>query len=184
MDSRINKRFEMDHMRKWLESGLPFSAHTSNGWYGQLERIERFKKRAIEATNEDDSLDFVLVFFQACYHLREWIPTFENIDGKTWNDLWSGFIGSNKCMKYCRDICNVSKHMSISKASVDKNVVIIRDFIEDESEYGKFTRWIIHIDGKEINVFELMEDCISGWKEFIKGDLFEHLALSKFISKD
>lgn len=184
MKDWINNRFDIEHLKKWMESGVPISVHTSNGWYGQLERIERFKERAINAENEDDSLDFSLAFFQSCYHLREWIPTFEQIDSADWNKKWEKFINANDCMKYCRDLCNISKHMTITKASITENVVITRNFEEDETEMGKFTGWTLHINNKQIDFFKLMEECTNAWKEFIKGDLFDSLVMSKYLEKE
>lgn len=183
MKDWINKKFEMDHLKRWLKSGVPLSVHTSNGWYGQVERMERFKKRAIEAVNEDDSLDFSFAFFQSCYHLREWIPTFESIDQAVWNKKWGKFINENDSIKYCRDLSNVTKHMTISKASTTPNVVITRDFEEDESECGKFLGWTLHIDSKPIDFFKLMEQCTEAWKKFIKEDLFDGLEISTYLKK-
>ncbi|MBU2555541.1 MAG: hypothetical protein KKF98_13885 [Bacteroidetes bacterium] len=176
----------MDHLRRWLESGVPLSVHTSNGWYGQIERMERFKKRSIEADNVDDSLDFSFAFFQSCYHLREWIPTFESIDKAEWSKKWKKFINNNDCIRYCRDLCNVSKHMTIDvdKASITANVIITREYEEDESENGKFLGWTLHIDNKEMDFFKLMEDCTEAWKKFIKEDLFESLEISKYLEKE
>jgi hypothetical protein len=184
MKDWINKRFEMDHLKNWLESGVPLSVHTSNGWYGQVERMERFKYRAIKAENEDDSLDFSFAFFQSCFHLREWIPTFEGLEQSDWNTKWEKFVSENICMKYCRDLCNVTKHMKINKASITANVVITRNFEEDDSELGKFLGWTLHIDDKQIDFFDLMEECTEAWKKFIKEDLFDSLEISKYLEKE
>jgi len=181
MKDWINKRFEMDHLKQWLNRGVPLSVHTSDGWVGQLQRMERFQKRAMNAKNEDDSLDFSLAFFQSCYHLREWIQTFEKIDPEDWNQKWEEFINTNVCMKYCRDLCNISKHMTINKASVTENVVITRNFEEDGSDTGRFTGWTLNIDKKQIDFFELMEDCTNAWITFIKGELFDSLLISKYL---
>jgi hypothetical protein len=180
----LNKRFDRDHLSQWLKSGVPLSVHTSNGWYGQLERMERFKNRAQNTTNEDDSLDFSFAFFQACYHLRDWIPMFEKIPNQVWNKKWSNFMNKYPVMKYCRDLCNITKHMTINNASITTNVVITRDFIEDGSELGEFKGWTLHIDNKELDFFELMNECESAWKNFIKDDVFDLLIVSQFLEKE
>jgi hypothetical protein len=171
----------MEHLRRWVDSGVPLSVHTSNGWYGQLERMERFKTRALSADNEDDSLDFSFAFFQACFHLRDWIPTFENISPSDWNKQWGKFVHKNLCIKYCRDLCNVTKHMTINSASITENIVITRNFYEDGSELGKFIGWTLHIEDKQIDLFELMNECTEAWKTFITEDLFDSLEISKYL---
>lgn len=184
MQDCINERFDRDHLRKWVESKLPLSVLTSNGWYGQLERMERYRIRALNANSEEDSLDFSMAFFQASYHLRDWIPTFEGIDQKTWNKLWEEFMTANESIRFCRDLCNVSKHMSISTASITENLVILREFEDDGSELGKFKGWTLHVNNLQIDLFTLMEECKQAWIELIKGPLFEHLALSNFLKND
>ncbi len=184
MKDRINKKFDMEHLSKWLESGVPLSVHTSNGWYGQFERMERFKDRAINAKNEDDSLDFSFAFFQSCYHLREWIPIFEQIESALWSEKWKKFISAYDCMKYCRDLSNITKHMKINHASTTENIVITRNYEENGTELGKFTGWILNIDKKQIDFFELMKDCTNAWIEFIKGDLYYSLSISKYSEKN
>ena len=171
----------MEHLGKWIRSGVPISVLTSNGWIGQLQRMERFMVRAKKAKDEDDSLDFSIAFFQACYHLREWIPTFEQIDDTVWSSHWESFIQKHICMKYCRDLCNISKHMTINKSSITANIVITRDFVDDGSELGLFKGWILHIDNKHINLFRLMDDCFEAWRDFICNDILSLLGLDKYF---
>lgn len=177
----LNKRYDMEHLEKWIQSGVPMSVLTSNGWISQFQRMVRYIERAKLAKDEVDILDFSIAFFQACYHLREWIQVFEQINRREWLIHWEAFLKKHICMKYCRDLCNISKHMIINKSSITPNIVITRDYVDDGSELGLFRSWILHIDNKKIELNQLMDDCIEAWRDFINNDIFNLLGLNKYL---
>lgn len=158
-DSINEKRQDLVHLRKIVESGISFSAHSIHGWIDQFERMQRFKARALRASNETDSLDFSLAFFQSCYHLKDWIPVFENIPTNEWNRIWEDFIIKNVEIKYCRDLCNGTKHLDVKNPSIDPKFSISRKFEEDGTDEGKFLGWILNAGGNSIDLFELMDIC-------------------------
>jgi hypothetical protein len=71
--------------------------------------------------------------------------------------------------------------MTINNASITENIVITRNFYEDGSELGKFIGWTLHIEDKQIDLFELMNECTEAWKTFITEDLFDSLEISKYL---
>lgn len=183
MNTFLERRFIMENLNKWMDSELPMSVHTANGWIDQLKRMERYKERVYKANNEEESLDFLYAFFQNCYHLREWIPTFEKIEDNLWQEIWKSFLSKNECMRLCRDICNITKHLSIHNPSTTSDIIITRKFLDDGTEFGKFLGWNLSVRNKNYDLFNLMEDCSEAWKIFIKNELFEILELDKFFDK-
>ena len=97
--------------------GVGWSIHRNNGWRGQLAGIRRWHARVVEASRvgSPDLTDFIFVFFQSCYHLREWLHHTSKIP-KAEVDR---FYAQTKELRLCRDICNGTKHLNIDHASVD-----------------------------------------------------------------
>lgn len=163
------KEMMLDHFDKLIQSGISFSAHSIHGWGDQLFRMLRFQERALKSDDEGDILDFTIAFFQNCYHLKDWVPIFENIEDAAWQEKWQTFIEQNECIRYCRDICNGTKHLKIDNPSMDADFSIYRDFEEVEGfEDGKFIGWFLLADDKRISLNQLMDDCINAWKVFLK----------------
>jgi hypothetical protein len=67
------------------------------GWQGHLQRVERWHQRANHALDTyngvaaDDAIDFLYAFFQASYHMRDWL---QNSGAASW--LNSG--GRRRCL--------------------------------------------------------------------------------------
>ena len=78
------------------------------------------------------------------------------------------FVKENIEIKYCRDICNGTKHLNISNPSIDKNFSILREFEDDGSDEGKFLGWTLYAGGQQIDLFELMNKCEELITKFIK----------------
>jgi hypothetical protein len=165
----VEKRQFFDHMQKLFDSGLPISAHSIHGWADQYDRMVRFKERATNSRNELAKLDFSIAFFQSCYHLRDWIPKFEKITKRRWNQIWADFVKQHKSLLYCRDICNGTKHLVIDNPSIDKDFAIIRDYENiPGSNRTKFIGWYLYAGGKRIYLDDLMESCLRDWNLLIK----------------
>jgi hypothetical protein len=55
--------------------GIGQTLQQLEGWHGQYARMLRWQTRVVTAANADrpspDELDFLLAFFESCFHLRE-----------------------------------------------------------------------------------------------------------------
>jgi len=101
-------------MKQSQPKTLPWSWGRSLGWRGQLERMHRWMDRLNELTGTtrlDEILDFLLAFFIAAYHLRDWLLR-ENPNIRT--DLDALFANS-KSLRLCADIANVAKHYDLTQ---------------------------------------------------------------------
>ena len=106
--------------------GYGWSIHKSDGWRGQLERVHRWQRRVTHSANigSGDLEDFVFALFQNCYHLREWIEK----TAKVPSSELDGLFARTPELRVCRDICNGTKHLTLSRASVDADFSIGREY--------------------------------------------------------
>jgi len=91
------------HLRKFLRLLL----HTHWVRYG---RMERWYDRAAHAKAKIDIADFLFAFFQNSYHFREWLE----VTGDVTKDELDSLFKAHPELGICRDICNVTKHFSLS----------------------------------------------------------------------
>jgi hypothetical protein len=89
---------------------LPWSWHKSPGYRGQFARVERWHQRARDAKDPEDIEDYLYAFFQACHHLREWLP-----EADFPADRVRAFIEANVAMKVCADVANLTKHLALNR---------------------------------------------------------------------
>jgi len=137
--------------------------HRNGGWQGQLARVQRWHWRLVEAdvSGSADLEDFAFAFFENCYHLREWI---ENTSATSTADLDSLFARS-RVLRLCRDLCNGTKHLTITRASVDAGFSIGREY--DPSRPSEYRLFIIADD--KYDLMELAHECLRQWEEFLKA---------------
>lgn len=105
-----------------------------------------------------DLEDFAFTFFQNCYYLREWIEKTSNIASSELDSLFS----RSRELQVCRDLCNGTKHLTISKPSVDAHFSIAREY--DPSSAHKYRLLVIADD--VYDVLELAHKCIQEWERF------------------
>ncbi len=140
--------------------GIGWSIHRNDGWLGQMERLRRWYERVGEAarTGSPDLADFVFVFFQCCYQLREWLLQTSTLPA----DEVNRFYAETKELRLCRDICNGTKHLNVSDASVDAGFSIGWEYNPSEP-YG--ARLFLIADDK-YDLLDLASKCMALTEEF------------------
>lgn len=139
------------------------SAENSLSWRSQLNRVERWFARlsGVEALSDIELLDFYLAFFMNCYGLRDWLI----VSGAVPEAEMDRYIFADQSMCICRDVCNRSKHLLLTrKASADPHYQILREYIHHEET----TRWFILVAGTKRDLFDLACACISFWRQFFE----------------
>lgn len=140
----------------------------------QFFRLKRWHKRLEEIytgrshTRESDYYeDIIYAFFQNCFHLKDWIVNSKALP----KNIVHGLINSNTDMKICRDLCNGSKHLTITNPSIDSNVSVNRREYSLSIGGGqpeiKIYYWV-HAGGKLVDAFDLATNCIIQWEIFLK----------------
>lgn len=113
-----------------------------------------------------DRLDVLLTFFQNCYALRDWIQNDERAPKTDLDTLMS----SSEALRICRDICNGSKHLTISHPSIDADFSIGREYIPCSLVTGLPSphRWFIVAGTEKHDVLELAGECMKTWELFLE----------------
>lgn len=144
--------------------GIGWSVHRNDGWQGQLARVRRWHQRVLNAasTGSPDLQDFIFVFFQNCYHLREWLHSTSRIPKAEIDQLYS----TTKELRLCRDICNGTKHLDLSNASVDAFFSIGYEYAPHEP--GGSRLFLIADD--KYDLLELAGRCLRLLEQFTARD--------------
>jgi hypothetical protein len=147
------------------------------GWRGHLRRVERWHQRATRAldphnrTAEEHAIDFLYAFFQAAYHMRDWLQN----DGAAPKAKLEALMCSNGCLKLCRDLCNGSKHLVLDpKRSKTDHIGLMREYVPPPSNsraQGRSRPSLLAFVSQEgeiefRRIDELMSECLDAWQTF------------------
>jgi len=145
------------------EPELPWSWHKSPGWKEQLERTKRWLTRVEKATHHIDKEDFLYAFYQNCFHIRDWL---EEVISK--GDL-NSFIETTEELRLCADICNVTKHFSLSKPPWQgRELSIAREYVgHNQGWFEPDSRLVALSQGEKHDLLQLGRKCIDAWERFI-----------------
>jgi hypothetical protein len=131
-------------------------------WHGRVQALGR--RRAAHGDMEAEH-DFVYAFFQNCHHLRHWLEA----DGAASGAELDRFIGAHPELRLCRDICNGTKHLRLSRPSLDADFSIGREYVP---AHGPGARphvnetWFVIAGGEKRDLFELADRCLALWVSF------------------
>jgi len=142
----------------------------------QLRRVERWHTRALAAfrasddsnDNDSDTIDFLYAFFQAAYHLADWL---KNSGAAPRRDVES-FVNSTPALVFCRDICNGSKHFRLDKRQRSKSVGLMHEYVPPRhgrpagsaASLFAFEAQDGRVDFADID--KLMTDCVQMWRAY------------------
>lgn len=151
--------------------GLRWSMENILGWRSQYERMERWYRRIAERSttpptkDDQDILDTYLAFFLNCYALRDWFVN----SGTIAAHKIDGLIRANRYMRLCRDVCNRSKHLRISRATTDATFSIFREYRVGDEEWNL----AIVADELKTDLFKtdlstLASECRNFWRDFVR----------------
>jgi len=109
--------------------GLPWSVEKILGWRSRYEAVQRWAARCESCYSNGrcvsgDFEDFFLAFMVVCYHLRDYIIE----TGGVRPDEIDRLIQASEPMRLCRDICNRSKHHTISRNPLDAQWSLGREY--------------------------------------------------------
>jgi hypothetical protein len=166
-----------DWIEKSVELGAPLSVHTYGGWKNQFARMDRWYQRIqliakrLEETGKlsVEDMDYILAYFQNCYHLKDWLKYEKVVDE---NDIEKWVNEISKPLMLCKVICNGSKHFILNdekrakrkhKESVYKDFQIGRGALP----WGTEEHWFVRADGEQHDIFELASECQREWKKFL-----------------
>jgi hypothetical protein len=125
----------------------------------------------------DEQIDYVLTFFQATYHLRDYLLAEQVVTKKQVDDL----MANTSALRVCRDICLGAKHRKINHPSVDSEPWIIREY---SPGMGWPADWHLIVKAGEIyDLISLAHECIRAWDSFLIEHELDPSGISPLTAK-
>jgi hypothetical protein len=139
------------------------SLESRYGWSELYLSLGAWPERIMDARRlgnlERDELDFYLCFFNQSHSMRDWIMESRLLS----RDEMTSFANSYDCMRFCRDIANRYKHLTIGKPGKAKPSYDADWDIWVDHERGDKALSITGA-GKTWLVWDLMIECINFWE--------------------
>jgi hypothetical protein len=142
-------------------------------WHGQYKRMLRWRDRICSIDNgrcANDQLDFLIAFFTACFHLRDWLK-----DTGVGHESLNALFQANVEMRVCRDIANGFKHSRIDREPFyDSGLSVIREYVPSNwpSDLGHSnTRWSVVAGDDKLDLIELANRCVALWDAYLSKTL-------------
>lgn len=152
--------------------GLPWSVENISGWRSRYEAMGRWAARCKQCYSYDrcvsgDFEDFFIAFMVVCYHLRDSVISTAGVRP----DVIDQLIQTSEPMRICRDICNRSKHHSISRPSIDHQWSLGREYRpwpDGASAYGHF----LIAGGEKREPLAVVQQCLNFWNDLVAKEQF------------
>ncbi|MEW6775171.1 MAG: hypothetical protein AB1405_02680 [Bdellovibrionota bacterium] len=129
----------------------------------QWERVLRWQGRVHGRSHAspDEFMDHLYALFQNCFAMRDWLENSEVIPGESLSEIFSAFE-----LRLCRDICNGTKHLEITRPSVDANFMTVREYapppiskLDEALSSPEYKLVLIAADNK-YDLVELADQCV------------------------
>jgi|GEM_PF-1619977 len=153
--------------------GLLLTLQEAEGWHGQYRRMLRWHERicAIDTGRSSaEQLDFLIAFFVACFHLRDWLKD-SGLETERLNALFRGNIE----LRICRDFANGFKHSCLDREPFhDRAFSVLREHVPAgwPSDLGHSnSRWSIVAGDDKFDLIELAGRCVLIWNVFLDETL-------------
>lgn len=151
--------------------GLPWSIEKIRGWRSHYDAVQRWHVRCEKCYSGDrcvseDFEDFFLAFMVACYHLRDFVIE----TGGVRSDELDRLISNNETMRICRDICNRSKHHTISRFGIDDEWSLGREHRPWPDGTSAVSHFLI-AGNKKYAPLEVAHNCMQFWDSLIASDV-------------
>ncbi|PYN68015.1 MAG: hypothetical protein DMD93_12530 [Candidatus Rokuibacteriota bacterium] len=144
----------------------------ASGWREQYDRMKRWHKRVQRDRIDPDAVrDSFFAFTQACYHLVDWL---ENDKSQPIRRCAAEqFVEESAILRFCRDICNGSKHARLETKKVKMKDRSIR--LDHESVVWELS---VEYQDQSYTAAWFAGMCISEWNQFLR----EHKLLKERAS--
>ena len=165
---------------KDLLSFLNLFEHLDNliMWLQQYNRVNRWLDRIRNISNPDnqvkpdDAMDYIIAFFQSCWHLKDWLMNDQNIkvDERLINNIKEFVEKKSKYIKISQNIANGSKHLDFKNygrlmSGLSAKIVVDQDSQTWQSATYEFTQ-----EGITYKVVDLAIQCFNEWELFLRDN--------------
>jgi len=141
---------------------LGWSFHMTGGWRGQLQRVERWHSRFVNAQSEHDQIDYLFAFFEASFALRDWLIDTGAAPQMDLERLFQQHVE----LRLNRDIANLLKHHSISRPSQEQPPSLICEYAPERPSFGVDRSLLFLSEGASYDAIALATRCLGIWSEY------------------
>ncbi|MFB7301336.1 hypothetical protein [Streptomyces rubiginosohelvolus] len=142
------------------------------GWESQWDRVGR-RLEDVRAVYEgapggtDVAVDRVLSFFEAVYHLKDWLGNDPTVQVTKANG--DELIDKHQVLQLCADLANGSKHLKLDRTRTgDISTTVARNDVEVLVGTGSSRhRFYVASGGTEYDARQIAEDAVTEWERFL-----------------
>lgn len=136
----------------------------------QWARVLRWRERVRVAlsppcADPNDAMDLCLALFMNVYHLRDWLKATDADLGGAVDE----HIRRSRPLSLARDLCNGSKHLRLTDASIDARFLTAMEYEPAPltGEAGPSYRLMMLTNEDRMEMGELADQCIESWRSFM-----------------
>ncbi len=151
----------------------------STTYVKQYERVKRWYDRFSALNNgrthdsfSENYVDDIYAFFQNSYHLKDWIKNDSAVPVAIQNAV-EPYITSTRCLRLCADICNSSKHLSLTNPRSNEAPAFGAKHYGLNLGAGSQKiqlKWEVDTSNGPIDAFQLARECIDAWEVFLTSN--------------
>lgn len=136
---------------------------TMHGPYEQWETIKRWhgRLRAVNSEESPEFADYAVVVLLHCFAMRDWLIN-SGVDRRRVEELFASTE-----LQVCRDVANGTKHLRITRPSVDEHQEILRIYVPPNTDGASQNKLVLHAGGRSYGVREFCGECVRQIGEFM-----------------
>jgi hypothetical protein len=106
-------------------------------WKDQFERVSRALKKVEQPSGDRDAeLDDLYGFFQACWHLKDWIKNDDSLQ-QDLRDAIVHAVEATESLQFCADLANGSKHLKLKREIKGANLWHVESLKNIDAKTGE-----------------------------------------------
>jgi len=106
-------------------------------WKAQFERMSRALKKVEQPSGDRDAeRDDLYSFFQACWHLKDWIKNDDSLQ-QDMRDAIVHAVETTESLQFCADLANGSKHLKLKRERKGANLWHVESLQNIDAKTGE-----------------------------------------------
>jgi hypothetical protein len=139
-------------------------------WYQKFVTLDQGR---LHDVSSDNYVDDIYAFFMNYYHLKDWIRN-DNKVAASVRKAVEPYVGSNRCLKLCGDICNSLKHLRLKpkkkQRSGESPAFGKKQFRLDLGTTTIDLKYEVNTTTGPIDAFQLATECVDAWDTFLRDN--------------
>lgn len=127
----------------------------------------RMTRERLPAIDAGAHVEFeAYVFFEVCFHLKDWIKSDPRFDMR--RDNVDAYINQSRPLQMLHDVCNRLKHRTLSWPKTDIGPLKMTFTIEvgPDGAYQRLNRLEAEVDGEVVCMYALADQAMLSWAAY------------------